>query len=81
MGNTRLKGAFPNCKWCHGNGCICCDDEREKAFERSQQPNRLVFVVGALAALDSTGFRTGDLRRDRCVGCAGRGRRRNGEKL
>jgi len=38
MSNTRLKGAFPDCKWCHGNGCICCDDEREKAFERSQKP-------------------------------------------
>ncbi len=38
MGKARLKGAFAGCKWCHGNGCMCCDAEREKAFERSQQP-------------------------------------------
>lgn len=38
IGDTQLKGAFLGCKWCSGSGCLCCDEEREKAFERSQQP-------------------------------------------
>ncbi len=38
MGRTQLKGAFIGCTWCHGSGCICCDSEREKAFQRSKQP-------------------------------------------
>ncbi len=38
MGKTRMKGAFPGCTWCHGNGCMCCDSEREKAYQRSREP-------------------------------------------
>ncbi len=38
VGKIRLKGAFAGCGWCQGNGCMCCDAEREKAFERSKQP-------------------------------------------
>ena len=38
IGRTRLKGAFIGCSWCYGNGCMCCDSEREKAIERSRQP-------------------------------------------
>jgi hypothetical protein len=34
----RLKGAFPYCKWCGGNGCILCDEERRKHEERRMQP-------------------------------------------
>lgn len=36
--NVRLKGGFPGCKWCHGNGCMGCDAEREAAKERAMQP-------------------------------------------
>ena len=35
---SQLKGAFRDCKWCHGTGCMGCDAEREKAFERSKRP-------------------------------------------
>ena len=34
----RLKGAFPYCTWCGGNGCIRCDEERRKYEERQSQP-------------------------------------------
>lgn len=33
-----LKGAYSGCKWCHGNGCMGCDEERRKAEERAMQP-------------------------------------------
>lgn len=36
--NVKLKGGFDGCKWCHGNGCMGCDAERDAAFERAQQP-------------------------------------------
>ncbi len=35
MSRERLKGAFAGCSWCDGNGCICCDDERDKATKKS----------------------------------------------
>ena len=35
---VRLKGAFPDCSWCGGNGCMCCDEEREKAEELARRP-------------------------------------------
>ena len=38
MSRPRLKGAYPGCSWCGGNGCIQCDAEREKAMERRRQP-------------------------------------------
>ena len=38
MSNTQLKGAFAGCTWCHGKGCLCCDREREKAYQRSRKP-------------------------------------------
>lgn len=34
----RLKGAFLYCKWCGGNGCIHCDEERHKHELRKPQP-------------------------------------------
>ena len=34
----RLKGAFPGCSWCGGNGCLQCDEERRKAQELAMQP-------------------------------------------
>jgi len=34
----QLKGAFSECKWCYGNGCLQCDKEREKAREAAMQP-------------------------------------------
>jgi hypothetical protein len=34
----QMKGAFPYCKWCGGNGCMCCDEERRKYEERMSQP-------------------------------------------
>lgn len=30
--------AFRNCKWCHGVGCMYCNDEREKANEEAMKP-------------------------------------------
>lgn len=36
--NVKLKGGFAGCKWCHGNGCMGCDAEREAAVERARQP-------------------------------------------
>jgi len=35
---VRLKGAFPGCTWCGGNGCMGCDEERKKAEDRARQP-------------------------------------------
>jgi hypothetical protein len=35
---TKLKGAFPGCNWCGGNGCLGCDEERRKAEERAMKP-------------------------------------------
>lgn len=37
-GRTQLKGGFAGCTWCHGRGCMCCDNERQRAIERAQQP-------------------------------------------
>ncbi len=34
----QLKGAFPGCSWCYGNGCLQCDKEREKSREKAMQP-------------------------------------------
>ena len=34
----RLKGAFTGCKWCGGNGCLQCDDQREKAEKQALRP-------------------------------------------
>lgn len=34
----RRKGAFAHCKWCGGNGCMGCDEEREKYQQRMSQP-------------------------------------------
>ncbi len=34
----RFKGAFSGCKWCGGNGCLQCDDQREEAEKRAMQP-------------------------------------------
>ncbi len=36
--NVKLKGGFTGCKWCHGNGCMGCDAEREAAFKQAQEP-------------------------------------------
>ena len=33
-----LKGAFAGCKWCNGNGCMGCDEERRKFEERQSKP-------------------------------------------
>lgn len=35
---TQLKGAFAQCKWCHGSGCMGCDEERRKYEERRSKP-------------------------------------------
>ena len=29
---------FPGCRWCHGQGCICCPGEEKKAAERAHEP-------------------------------------------
>jgi hypothetical protein len=34
----QMKGAFSYCRWCGGNGCMCCDEERSKYEERMLQP-------------------------------------------
>jgi hypothetical protein len=26
----KMAGGFPQCRWCGGNGCMCCDAERAK---------------------------------------------------
>jgi len=35
---SRLKGAYLNCTWCNGRGCLMCDAEREKAKNVRRQP-------------------------------------------
>ena len=35
---NQLKGAFSGCSWCHGTGCMACDQERDKTFERAKEP-------------------------------------------
>jgi hypothetical protein len=30
--------AYPNCRFCHGLGCLACDGERAKAEARASQP-------------------------------------------
>lgn len=32
---TRTKGAYMNCRWCFGKGCLCCDSERQRDAEAS----------------------------------------------
>lgn len=34
----QLKCAFPLCKWCGGNGCMGCDEERRKYQEQRAKP-------------------------------------------
>lgn len=34
----KLKGAFDGCKWCQGNGCMACDEERARAEELRRKP-------------------------------------------
>lgn len=34
----QLKGAFPGCSWCHGSGCMACDEERRKFEASRRQP-------------------------------------------
>jgi hypothetical protein len=33
-----MKGAYVDCPWCYGTGCLQCAAERKKAHERSMQP-------------------------------------------
>lgn len=30
LGRAVYKGAYHACKWCHGAGCLACDQERKK---------------------------------------------------
>ena len=34
----RSSDAFHDCKWCHGNGCLYCDQERKKAEAEGPKP-------------------------------------------
>ena len=27
-------GVYRDCKWCHGEGCICCPEEAEAEYKR-----------------------------------------------
>jgi hypothetical protein len=29
------KGAFRDCRWCRGKGCVYCESEARKAYERA----------------------------------------------
>lgn len=31
------KGAYADCKWCHGRGCLQCDVERQKDAEKYRE--------------------------------------------
>ena len=33
-----FKGAFDDCSWCYGRGCLQCSNERKKAEKESMQP-------------------------------------------
>ena len=34
----RFKGAFADCSWCGGIGCLACPGEREKAEKKAMEP-------------------------------------------
>lgn len=34
----KFKGAFEGCSWCHGNGCMQCDVEREAWAQAQAAP-------------------------------------------
>lgn len=33
-----FRGAFNGCQWCHGNGCLQCDRERERQSKDAMKP-------------------------------------------
>ena len=39
---NEFKGAFEGCNWCHGNGCMMCDRQREAAIQAAMEP---IFVA------------------------------------
>lgn len=70
----RLKSGFAGCKWCGGNGCLGCDEERKESEKRSMEPiftadrndpedmRQLKEIFGADALQESFGEGGGGLR-------------------